>query len=292
MKQASPELIAILASRQFFIVDLYQFNLNSGEQLNYCNGDMDIKWNNIIWSCGGASGPYFNRNGQGSKCSWKIGVSVDSLSFDILPKDAAINGLAFVTAVKQGVFDGAELTLYRAFMPNYNDVAAGTVIMFAGRIAEIEASSSLINVTVNSHLELLNQNLPRNLYQAACLNTLFDNACGLNKASLAINGSVLAGSSDLIINANLSQISGYFDMGVIKFTSGVNNGLSRTIKSYNKSTISNINIISPLPKPLSIGDNFTIYAGCDKQQTTCKNKFNNINRFRGFPYIPENSTAV
>lgn len=42
----------------------------------------------------------------------------------------------------------------------------------------------------------------------------------------------------------------------------------------------------------SAGDAFTIYPGCDKQQSTCSAKFNNLIHFRGFPYVPENSAAV
>ena len=34
------------------------------------------------------------------------------------------------------------------------------------------------------------------------------------------------------------------------------------------------------------------FAGCDKQASTCKNKFNNICNFSGFPYIPTNNPAL
>jgi uncharacterized phage protein (TIGR02218 family) len=43
---------------------------------------------------------------------------------------------------------------------------------------------------------------------------------------------------------------------------------------------------------IAAGDSFSIYPGCDKQQSTCQNKFANLINFRRFPYIPENSTAV
>jgi len=29
-----------------------------------------------------------------------------------------------------------------------------------------------------------------------------------------------------------------------------------------------------------------VHPGCDKRLTTCINKFNNINNFRGEPYVP------
>jgi uncharacterized phage protein (TIGR02218 family) len=33
-------------------------------------------------------------------------------------------------------------------------------------------------------------------------------------------------------------------------------------------------------------------AGCDKRQATCRFKFNNIENFQGFPYIPGDDWLV
>jgi len=43
---------------------------------------------------------------------------------------------------------------------------------------------------------------------------------------------------------------------------------------------------------LSVGDVVTVYAGCDKSVTTCKNKFDNISNYIGFPYVPTESAAL
>ncbi len=292
MKTASPALISLLASRQFFFADLYQFSLAGGGQLHYCGGDKDILWNGVTWSAGGGMGPYFERKDNKAKCHWKVGVEVDTLVFDVLPGASTVIGEPFLPAVRQGVFDGAELTLYRAFMPAYGNVAAGTVIMFAGRVAEVDASGSLATFSVNSHLELLNQNLPRNLYQSGCVNTLYDSACTLNQANFAVAGSASGGSTASVINTFLTQAAGYFDLGVITFTSGINNGVSRTVKNYAGGSPSAVNLIAPFPSAPGSGDAFSIVPGCDKQQSTCRNKFFNLVNFRGFPYVPENSTAV
>jgi len=292
MKPASTALINLLATRQFFTADLYQFSLVGGGELNYCGGDQDIIWNGITWSAGGTAGPYFDRKDNKAKCHWKVGVEVDTLVFDILPGAAAVLGDPFLSAVRQGVFDGAELTLYRAFMPTYGNVAAGTVILFAGRIAEVDAGSSLATFSVNSHLELLNQNLPRNLYQSGCLNTLYDSGCTLSSASFAVTGNAASGSTQSAVNCSLSQATDYFDLGIVSFTSGTNNGVSRTIKRHIQGMPSTVTVIAPFPSTPGLGDTFLIIPGCDKQQSTCQNKFSNLTNFRGFPYVPENSTAV
>jgi len=289
MKSASPALLALLASRQFFSADLYLFSLIGGGTLNYCGGDQDLNWNSITWSAGKSTGPYFDRKDNKAKCHWKVGVEVDTLVFDVLPGSSTVLGEPFLSAVRQGVFDGAEMTLYRAFMPTYGNTAAGTVIMFVGRVAEVDCGRSLATFSVSSHLELLNQNMPRNLYQSGCVNTLFDASCTLNQASFAVAGTISNVTSAATFNATLSQPAGFFNLGSITFTSGANSGLSRTVKSWGANTI---NLIAPFPVAPAIGDGFNIYPGCDKSQATCSAKFGNLKNFRGFPYVPENSTAV
>src|ERR1700735_3940971 len=142
MKAASPGLIELLATRQFFSADLYNFSLVGGTQLNYCGGDKDIMWNGNTWAAGytgSNSGPFFDRKDNKAKCHWKVGVEVDTLVFDCIPGGATVGGEPFLSFCRQGGCDAAELTLYRAFMPTYGNTSNGTVIMFVGRVAEIDA---------------------------------------------------------------------------------------------------------------------------------------------------------
>jgi hypothetical protein len=77
--------------------------------------------------------------------------------------------------------------------------------------------------------------------------------------------------------------SGYFEHGVITFTSGLNAGISREVKSYAPGTIV---LQLPFPYQSAIGDGYTMTAGCDKANTTCKVKFSNLLNFRGEPHLP------
>jgi uncharacterized phage protein (TIGR02218 family) len=296
MKAASGGLIALLATRQCFSADLYRFDLIGGTSLYYCGGDQDIIWDGITWSSGHTgtnSGPFFDRKDNKAKCHWKVGVEVDTLVFDCLPGGATIGGEPFLSFCRQGGFDGAELTLYRAFMPTYGNTSNGTVIMFVGRVAEIDAGRSLATFSVNSHLELLTQPMPLNLYQSGCPNTLFDANCTLNMASYGVPGSVASGSTQNQINTNsISQASGYFSLGQLTFNTGANAGFSRTVQTHTDGSPSTVSFISPFPSVPSPGDAFTIYPGCDKQQSTCSIKYNNLINFRGTPYIPQPATSI
>ena len=291
MKPASTALQNLLASRQFYAADLYTFSLVGGGVLRLCAGDRGITVSGNRFS---AQGPRIDRKDNKAKCHWKIGVEVDTLVFDVMPQPGdLVNGQPFLAACVQGAFDGAELTLERAFMANYGDTSVGTVVLFAGRVAEIDLGRAVATFTINSHLELLNQQLPRNLWQPGCVNSLGDASCGVDLAAYAIAGTVVAGSTAHLVNATLAQPSGYFDQGKLGFTTGANAGLSRSVKSWVSGTPGVIALLAPFPQLPAAGDAFTIYPGCDKTLggNGCA-KFANTARYRGFPFVPIPETAV
>ena len=76
--------------------------------------------------------------------------------------------------------------------------------------------------------------------------------------------------------------SGYFDHGVITFTSGLNNGLAMEIKAY---TVGQITLQLPMPYLVVAGDTYSIHAGCDKAIETCRDRFDNVVNFRGEPWL-------
>jgi uncharacterized phage protein (TIGR02218 family) len=53
-----------------------------------------------------------------------------------------------------------------------------------------------------------------------------------------------------------------------------------------------ITLLEAPVRPIAVGESFTIRAGCDKMLGTCRAKFANIARFRGFPQIPGNDTMI
>lgn len=81
----------------------------------------------------------------------------------------------------------------------------------------------------------------------------------------------------------LGSGSGYFDNGVITFTSGLCNGLSMEVQSY---VPGQWVLELPMPYALAIGDTYTMHAGCDYSLTTCRDRFNNIVNMRAEPYVP------
>jgi uncharacterized phage protein (TIGR02218 family) len=284
MKSASPGLISLLTSgNEFYMADLYTFSLVGGTALRYCTADGGITY----------GGNFFDGNSvaiERSKIRTVIGVEVDTLDMTIaaLPSHTVL-GAPFLQALRNGVFDGATLKMERCFMPTWGDTSLGTVILFFGTVADMEVGRLEAKVRVNSALQLLDIQMPRNVYQPGCLNTLFDGACTISKASWGIGSTVSGGATASSIPCSLSNAAGWFDMGTIIFTSGTLNGVTRSVKQY---TPGNVGLMLPLPSAPAAGDTFTAYAGCDKSQATCTNKFNNEANFRGFPFVPVPESVI
>lgn len=76
---------------------------------------------------------------------------------------------------------------------------------------------------------------------------------------------------------------GFYQDGVMTFTSGGNSGLSYQILSWDGTTLK---LNNPLFVQPAHNDTFVISPGCNHDVFDCNNKFNNIVNHRGFPTIP------
>ena len=293
-------LIALLQTRQAVFASLVKISLlNGAGTLYYSSSQWPILFNGNTYQTAMQTGVTIDRKGGKAKIKWNIGTQANSLNFDDIPQPTAtVNGQGFQAAVKQGVFAGATVTFYRAYWAGggafQNPILpVGVVQMFAGHVAETQISRTKVNFTIKDFLDVLNIQLPRNIYQGGCINTLYDTACTLNPNSFKATGSATSGSTASIINdTTLSGASGIYSQGKVTFTSGVNNGISRSVKQYTNGSPNTIALLSPFPNTPGVGDTFNIFNGCDKSLGTCLNTFNNLANFRGFPFIPESQTGV
>jgi len=219
------------------------------------------------------------------------GIEVDTLNLEVkASNNHFIDGVQWMTAAIDGRLDGAVVLIERAFMTDWALPPVGTLVLFSGLVSDLSATRSKIDITVKSSIERLNTKMPRNLYQASCSLTVYDSNCLVNKVAFTISSSATVNSTTgQYIQSGLANPDGWFDQGVVTFTSGGNNLLKRTVKSF---IAGKFTFALELPTPPLIGDTFTVFPGCDKTQTTCTSKFNNLIRFRGFPYIPAPEVSI
>lgn len=175
-------------------------------------------------------------------------------------------------------------------MPTYGDTGPGTVVLFAGRVSDIDCSRTGIDLKCRSHLELLNIQMPRRLWQSSCTHVFGDAMCQFDRASLQVNFACLPGSTETQVLSTITPApAGLFVQGTIIGLTGVNAGYSRTVAGMTNGTVI-IKLAFLLPP--AAGDQFQLLPGCDRSIATCTNVFNNAVHFGGTPYIPTPETAV
>ena len=264
------------------MADLYTFTLVGGSLLRYSAAPSAVSANGHTF----VLGPKFER----SRTKVVIGTQVDELEVRVYPEPTDLIGdLPFMEAAWQGQLDGALLQLERAFMPTYGDTSPGTVVLFAGRISDIDCSRSGIELKCRSHLELLNIQIPRRLWQASCTHVFGGPMCQFDRESLSITFSAGAGSTQTVIT-NAPSSARPLALGTITGVTGLNAGLSRTIVAFVSGTTVTVKLAFLFP--VAIGDQFHLLPGCDRTLATCTNVFNNAANFGGFPFIPTPETAV
>lgn len=285
MRAASEKLIALLDANQFIMADLYTITTVQNDVYRYTNYDFDLIVAGELYR---SDGPIISRDG----ITLSLGVEVDNLSITIdVTDEETFESLRIVQAFHNGQMDGARFKLERIFMDasTSTDTSAGTIKLFEGRIIEPEFDRNTIQASVASDLDELNVQMPRNLYQPSCSNTLFDHACGLNRENYALETTIAAGSSASRILCDINQPQGWFTQGVIEFLEGGNKGLKRTIRLHELDVLL---LTLPLLENPEVGQRIKVYPGCDKRLETCQNRFNNFARFRGAPFIPIPETSV
>jgi uncharacterized phage protein (TIGR02218 family) len=286
VKTASANLIALLqTSKEFYVAEVYTIAPLTGNAMHYTTFDSDISWNGTNYN---SAGLLLNR----SRISQVCGLEVAELEIEAFPTTANIGNVGFLAGCVNGALDGAQIKLERLFYSSWSDMTpVGGITLFNGFVGGLDANRTGALIKVSSLAELLAVPWPRLTYQAGCVWRFYDAGCGKNRTALTVSGAVTAGIDSGNFQTNLNQADGYFNLGVVVFTSGNCTGSRRTIKQHWNS-YGGVRVTLPLPYTPSANDAFTIYPGCDHSYNTCVAQFINGNNFRGFPYIPVPETGI
>lgn len=182
--------------------------------------------------------------------------------------------------IRAGLYDFARIEI---FMVNHADLSMGVIQLRSGWIGEITIKRGEYVAELRGLLQKLQQPLGK-LYSNQCRADLGDSDCTVNLASFTVNTSVDTVTNDFIFTASINYVTGWFQGGLITWTSGLNTGLQMEVKVF--TTPGSFQLVEPMPYTVGVGDTFSVYAGCDKTTGACKNKFNNMINFRGEPFIP------
>lgn len=287
MKTASGSLISLLSgSNVYLMADLLTVTLIGAQVYRWAFSETDLVLAAQTFTAGGSGTVPLMKRG---KTRITVGLEVDTLDLTLLCGDSAqILGIPLVQAAANGALDGARILLQRVFMPTWGDTSPGALTLFEGAVSSVEPSSTEIKVVVKSELERLNVPMPRHLFMPGCNHAVYDPGCGLVKSTFTVTGTATGVPTTTTVPSARGEAADYFRLGVLTMTSGASSGARRAVKAFSGGLFT---LALPLPFAPAAGDTFSVYPGCDHTRATCLAKFANLNRFRGFPYVPRVESA-
>ena len=305
MKRLMPNsLINFLSTNPNCVrADVFTILLPNGEFLRATDGQFDITipagtpgWTNPTetffaslwgtWSRGAITSEAsfdLSSNTMGLTCIPQLGTTYPGAPTGIL--NGALNGL----------FDACEIFVQTVYMPigQWGNVSYGVETKFWGTITDITAiSRNKVEFNCADWTYLMDMKIPSRLIQSNCPWGFADANCSLTASNYTTNFTAAAGTTGWVMvpQTAFGAGAGYFTQGVVKCLSGANIGLSQAVRLHD--TSGHLQVTYPWLFTPSIGDTFSVIAGCDKSITTCNPKFNNQIHFSGMPFVPPPQNAV
>lgn len=163
------------------------------------------------------------------------------------------------------------------------------VVIFKGVVANAELTGEEVSLQCVSPLSSQEKQIPRELILRTCPHVLYGNRCLLNPTHWGQTGYVhhFSGSIPVIYDASGPDTE-YFVAGVAYHTAS---GQRLFILSQTGSINPGIITLSS-PIGWAVNDEVILYPGCDRVHSTCRDKFDNIANFGGFPLHPERNPFI
>lgn len=188
--------------------------------------------------------------------------------------------------VRAGLFDGA---VVRSWLVNWSEVSERKLV-FRGSLGEVERQGALFRAELRGLAEAINQPQGR-VYQKPCAAVLGDDACRFDTSapgfSVELDVIDVVSGAEFVLTAQPGTGEGWFLRGRATVLSGAALGQIGVVKRDRDVTNGRlVELWESFPGGVSVGDRIRLEAGCDKQASTCREKFGNFLNFRGFPSIP------
>jgi|GEM_PF-673356 len=170
---------------------------------------------------------------------------------------------------------------------NSNPITA--MVIFIGQIKSVSFKGPQAKVACVGFEYVLKQSVPIGKFQKACNHSVFNDKCGLNQVSFETETAVTVSVNGLTLTSSdfALEDDGYFARGFVTF----NNGGHIERRMITQHSGSDIKLRFKFPDLIST-DTIKAYPGCDQRETTCENKFDNIDNFQGFIFIPVDNPAT
>lgn len=192
----------------------------------------------------------------------------------------------------------------------YEGVAAGATLsgaaaIWSGRVRGVKWDGPLLTLAVGGFGARLEQPSPRWLLQPTCSSELFNpKACGLDRTQWTFTATrahpqATGYTHDLTTfswreGAALPTFdAGYFAGGyVVRSRAGAADQVIGIVDSSTAGLVVTVTLAGLLQPAPTATEEWTLVPGCDGKLETCRVKFENMTRFRGFPFIPVSNPSI
>ncbi len=248
----------------------WRLTLKSGARMGFTDHDRTLTFDGTNFEA--------QAGFTGSEIESSLGLSVDNLE----ASGALTSGVLDEARLRSGDFDHAAIEIWRV---NWQDVTQ-RLLMRKGHMGEVQFGGGAFTAEVRGLVHVLNQQHGR-VYQYGCDAMLGDGRCKVNVASFAITRSVVSASGSSATIASVTQDDDWFSRGSIEFLTGAGTGRVFAIRRHRK--VGSTAVLDLWQQPefsVTAGTSVKLTAGCDKQLTTCHDRFSNAVNYRGFPHMP------
>lgn len=275
MRSVSEAFAAHLASRATTLVWCWKLVRRDGLVFGFTDHDFPVAFDGVTYApaTGLEGGEVSERIGSQTQTSEVLGVIADAA---IAEDDILL-----------GRYDGARVESWRV---NWRDPGERALIR-ADTIGEIVREDGVFRAELRSGQHALSRVSGR-YYQHLCDARLGDARCGIDLQApdhRAVASVVAVAGNRLEVAGLGARGTGWASHGTVRWTSGRRIGLVDGIARQEGGVLLMARDVSDWVEP---GDALIVHAGCDRQFSTCRQRFGNGVRFRGFPHIPGNDALM
>lgn len=225
--------------------------------------------------------------------SFNLGDGVITYAADIgiLPSDVALStgleadnyevtGPVSATITREALLGGRfDRATARLFQVNHRNLAHGAIRLMKGNVTQARVEGGRFTLEIRNEFDRYNQVVGR----------LITNRCSGDHAACCTNiAPEIATTVTAVVDALTFTVSATLTErhipGRLWFTSGQLAGtlpVEITARSGNSVTL-----FTPLVEAPKVGDALIVKEGCDLTRTMCRDRFNNVLEFRGYPELP------
>ena len=175
-----------------------------------------------------------------------------------------------------------------------SDAAAEVFPFWAGSVSSVKFSGTEASVSVLGMMSMLAAQIPTQTFSWMCDHNLYSKQCLVPKSPFTFSFSVVAASADGVTvtlsdqgqaTTKLAADTAFFNGGT--FLNGVDGSQRMGVDFSATANTNEYSLVLLVPLAgLTPGQAITFTAGCDKSVQTCLSRFNNVEHYGGFPFVP------